>query len=74
MLTLALYLFILLLYFHHCNIKFDKDKRRKINKWNIVGTKQLVETIHKIINTTDRFGLLWYSRKTARPRTKRPRF
>lgn len=58
-----------------CNMRFDKDKMRnvaKINKWNIVGTKQLVDTIYEIINTPGRFALLWHSRKTIRLRTRRP--
>lgn len=60
-----------------CNMRFDKDKMRnvaKINKWNIVGTKKLVDTIYEIINIPGRFALLWHSRKTTRLRTKRPGF
>ena len=44
----------------------------KINKWNSVGTKQLVDPIYKIITTTNTFDLLWHSRKTTRLRTKKP--
>ena len=52
MLTLALYLFRLLLCLRHCNIRYDKDKRKnvaKLNKYNIVGTEQLVEPIYRVI-------------------------